>query len=239
MTGTWVNFGAVILGALIGILLKKGIPQRINDAIIQVEGLAISIIGLNGVLAAMFTADPATGKLSDSGGLLLLVSLVLGCLAGELLRIDDHLNTLGMAVERRFRVGGFAKGFVTATLLFCIGAMSIIGPLNDGLRGDSSVLFVKSTLDFTTAIVLASALGIGVLFAAVPVLLVQGAVALLSVRISPYISDELLGLICMVGYAIVLVIGVNFLCGTKIKTANLLPSLIVPVIYYFVFWPAG
>jgi uncharacterized membrane protein YqgA involved in biofilm formation len=197
----------------------------------QIEGLAISIIALNGIIAAMFTVNPETGKLSDSGGLLLLVSLVVGCVAGELLRIDDHMNRLGQAVESRFKTKGFAKGFVTASLIFCIGAMSIIGPLNDGLRGDSSILFLKSALDFTTAIILASVLGYGVVFSAIPVLLFQGAVAMLSGWISPFISDGLLAMICMVGYAIVLVIGFNFLFNTKIKTANLLPALVVPIIY--------
>lgn len=235
MTGTWVNVGAILLGSLIGVLLKKGIPQRINDAIIRVEGLAIGIIALNGIIAAMFTADPATGKLSDSGGLLLLVSLVLGCLVGEFARLDDRFNGFGLWVEKKLGAKGFATGFVTASLVFSIGAMAIIGALSDGLNGDSSVLLIKSTLDFTTAIVLASSLGVGVAFSALPVLALQGTVSLLSGWISPYISDELLGMICMVGYAIVLVIGINFLFGNRIKTANLLPALLIPVGYYFIF----
>lgn len=235
MTGTWVNVGGIVLGALIGTLLKKGIPQRISDSIIQAEGLAVSVIALNGILGAMLTAEPDTGKLRDAGSLLLLVSLVLGCLAGELLRLDDRMNHLGRFVERKVGAQGFAKGFVTATLVFSIGAMSIIGSLNDGLTGDSSVLLIKSTLDFTTAIVLASVLGIGVAFSAVPVLLLQGSISLAAGFIAPYISDLLLRMICMVGYTLVLVIGINFLVGTKIKTANLLPSLLVPVVYYFLF----
>jgi uncharacterized membrane protein YqgA involved in biofilm formation len=231
MTGTWVNFGGIAIGALIGLLVGRGIPKRISDTVMQIEGLAIAVIAMNGIIAAMFTVNPDTGKLSDSGGLLLLVSLVVGCVAGELLRIDDHMNRLGMAVETRFKTKGFAKGFVTASLIFCVGAMSIIGPLNDGLRGDSSVLFMKTALDFTTAIILASVLGYGVAFSAVPVLLFQGAIALLSGWISPLISDSLLAMICMVGYAIVLVIGINFLFHTKMKTANLLPALVIPIIY--------
>jgi uncharacterized membrane protein YqgA involved in biofilm formation len=238
LTGTWFNFGGVILGALIGLAVGRGIPKRISDAVMQIEGLGIAIIAMNGVIAAMFTANPETGKLTDSGGLLLLVSLVVGCAAGELIRIDDHMNRLGAAVETRFKAKGFAKGFVTASLIFCVGAMSIIGPLNDGLRGDSSVLFMKTALDFTTAIILASVLGYGVVFSAVPVLLFQGSVALLSGWISPLISEGLLAMICMVGYSIVLVIGINFLFSTKIKTANLLPALLIPIIYELIrtFW---
>lgn len=234
MIGTIVNVVGIILGSMIGLILKKGIPERINEAILKVEGLAIAVIGLNGLLAAMITADPATGRLSDSGGLLLLISLVLGCLAGELLRIDDRLNAFGLWVERKIKSNGFAKGFVTASLIFSVGAMSIIGPINDGLSGDSSILYIKTMLDGTTAIVLASVLGTGVLFSCVPVLIVQSVPALLARQLAPFISDTLLSLFCMVGYAVVICIGLNFLCNTKIKVANLLPSLIVPVIYYFV-----
>lgn len=232
MTGTWANIGGIILGSLIGMLLKKGIPERIRTAIIQAEGLAIGIIALTGLIAAMFTVDMTTGKLSSDGGLLLLISLVVGCLIGELLKIDDRLNSFGGFIEKKLNAKGFAAGFVTATLVFSVGAMSIVGPLNDGLSGDSSLLFVKTALDFTTAIVLASALGVGVMFSAVPVLLLQGGIALLAGHVATYISDPLVSTVSMVGYAVVLVIGVNFLCGTKIKTANLLPALLVALAVY-------
>lgn len=235
MTGTWINAGAVVLGSIIGVLLKKGMPERINEAILKVEGLAIVIIGLNGVIAAMFTVNLETGELSDSNSVVLLVCLVLGCLVGELCRLDDHFNSLGMMVEKKLNAKGFAKGFVTASLLFCVGAMSIIGPLNDGLTGDNSILLIKSTLDFTISIVLASALGIGVLFSALPVLALQGSIALLARSLAPFITDSLLGMLYMVGYAIVIIIGLNFLVGTKIKTANLLPAIAVTVVYYFLF----
>jgi len=233
MTGTLINVGGIVAGALIGMLLRKGIPQHINDAIIKVEGLAIVIIGFNGVISAMFTLNPATGRLSNEGGLVLLVCLVLGCLIGEFLRIDDRICSFGRMVEQKSGAEGFAKGFVDASLVFSIGAMAIVGALDDGLRGDSSVLIIKSTLDFTTAIVLASALGIGVAFSAIPVFLLQGSISLLAGVISPYVSENLLNLFCMVGYAIVMVIGFNFLCDIKVKTANLLPALILPIIYYF------
>lgn len=234
MTGTIVNVLGIIAGSLIGLLLKKGIPERVNTAILKVEGLAIAVIGLNGMIAAMFTVD-SSGKLRDSGGLLLLVSLMIGCLTGELLRIDDRFNSLGDFVEQKLHSDGFSRGFVTASLIFSVGAMSIIGPINDGLSGDASILYIKTMLDGTTSIVLASALGIGVLFSCIPVLIVQAIPALLARQLAPFISDSLLNMFCMVGYAIVVCIGLNFLCDTKIKVANLLPSLIVPVVYYFVF----
>lgn len=234
MTGTLVNAGGIVLGALIGVLLRRGIPERINSAVLKANGLAIVVIALNGILPTMLRADPGTGKISDQGGLLLLVSLVVGCVAGELLRIEDRLTRFGEFVEKRSGAEGFARGFVTASLVFTIGAMSIVGPINDGLTGDSSILFVKTTLDFTTSIILASALGFGVAFAAAPVLVLQGCISLMAGWLSAYVTDDLLALFCMVGYAIVLAIGFNFLIDAKIKTANLLPALAVPVIYYFI-----
>ena len=234
MTGTFVNVAGIIAGALMGLLLKRGIPDHINAAITRMEGLAIGIIALNGIIGAMFTVSG--GRLSDSGGLLLLISLVVGCLAGEVIRIQDRIEAFGAAVEQRSGAEGFSRGFVSATLVFCIGAMSIVGPLYDGLGRGSEVLFLKATLDFTTAIILAASLGIGVMFAAVPVLILQGGVSLLAMQLEPFLSSgPLLDNICMVGYAMVLCIGINFLLGTEIKVANLLPALLVPVVHYLIF----
>ena len=238
MTGTIVNVIAILAGSLIGVLLKRGIPEHINAAIIKAEGVAILVIGLNGVLTAMlfFGAD---GKLHADGALLLLISLAAGCLIGEVVKIEDRLNGLSGVMERKLKADNLSKGFVTATLIFVIGAMSIVGALNDGLSGDHTILFTKSMLDFITAIVLTASLGIGVIFAAIPVFIVQGAIAVLARIISPYISEELIRLFSMVGYALVMALGLNFLADTKIRVANLLPALAVPIAYYYIFTAAG
>ena len=233
--GTLVNVAAIVVGALLGVLLKKGIPDRIRESLLRVEGLAIVLIGLAGVFGEMFVVTPETGKVKGDGGLLLLVSLVLGCLIGEALRIDDRINAAARMVEKRFQADGFAKGFVAATIVFSIGAMAVIGPLNEGLSGDRSILYIKSLLDFTASIVLASVMGIGVLFSCVPVFVVQIVPALLAAQLAPHITPTLLSLFCMVGYTLVTAIGLNFLFETKIKVANLLPSLLVPIGYYFIF----
>lgn len=235
MIGNLVNVAAIVVGALLGVLLKKGIPESIRDSLMKVEGLAIVIIGLTGVLTETFSVNAETGRLDSSGGLLLLVSLVIGCLAGELLRIDDRINAAGLMVEKRFQADGFARGLVTASIVFCMGAMAIIGPINEGLTGDRSILYIKALLDGTTSIVLASVMGIGVLFSAVPVLVVQAIPALLAAQLAPYITPQLLSLFCLVGYTLVTAIGLNFLADTRVKIANLLPSLLVPVAYYFFF----
>ena len=237
MTGTIINVVAIIIGSLIGVALKKGIPTRITDSIVKVQGVAIIVISLNGIISAMFRVDPLTGTISDSGGLLLLISMVVGCLIGELLRIEDRIHTFAKNVESRFGTSDFAKGFVSASIIFPIGAMAVIGPLYDGLLGDTSVLMIKSTLDFVISIVLASTLGIGVLFSIIPVFIIQGSFALLAEAIYPFVSPELLALFGMTGYAVVLCIGMNFTMDTKIKVANLLPALFIPVVYYFT-WPA-
>ena len=235
MIGTLVNVGAIAAGSLIGVALKRGISEEMSGAVVKVQGVVIAAISLNGIISAMFRVDVDTGRLTASGGLLLLVAMVVGCAAGELLQIEARINTFGQNVEARFGAAGFAKGFVAASLIFPVGAMAVIGSLYDGLQGDSSVLFIKSTLDFIISIVLASTLGIGVLFSFVPVLLLQGSITLLAEFINPFVTDPLLDLIGMTGYAIVLCIGINFFADAKIRVANLLPALAVPVIYYFIF----
>lgn len=244
MTGTLVNVAAIVIGSLIGVALKKGIPPHINDAIIKAVGLGTVVIGLNGVLTAMLSADPATGRLSEQGSLLLVISLAVGCLIGELLRIDDRLNNLGRWVEHKMGAAGFAKGFVTGALLFPVGAMAFIGSINDGLFGDASVLYIKSLLDFVMSMVLSSALGIGVLFSAAPVLIVQGSVSLLAglfagsltdpAQAAAFAENPMLVSFCMVGYVLVAAIGLNLSVESKIKVANLLPALPIPILYYLI-----
>ncbi|MBQ4643384.1 MAG: DUF554 domain-containing protein [Oscillospiraceae bacterium] len=232
MFGTIVNVITVIIGGVLGMLLKKGIKGEIMDNVMKAEGAAVLIIGMNGVLTNMLSAG-ADGKITESGGLVLLISLALGAFIGEILKIDDRINGLGGWVEKRIKSNGFSKGFVSAFIIFCVGSMSIIGAINDGLSGDSSVLMVKSTLDFITAMVLASTMGIGVVFACVPLFAYQGLISLFASYIKPVIesSPDMMTQFSMVGYAIIMCIGINFIAGQKIKTANLLPAMLIPVLY--------
>ncbi len=234
MLGTIVNVIAVIIGGTVGLLLKKGIKSEIMDNVMKAEGVAVFIIGMNGVLVNMLSVG-ADGKITDNGGLILLISLALGMLIGELIRLDDRINSFGGWIEKRVKSDGFSKGFVSAFIIYCVGSMSIIGAVNDGLSGDSSVLFVKSTLDFITAMVLGSTMGIGVIFACVPLFAYQGIISLFASYIKPVIEEypEMMTQFTMVGYAIIMCIGINFIVGPKIKTANLLPAMLVPVIYNF------
>ena len=232
MTGTLVNCAAVIAGGAIGLLFKKGIKESFTESINKSLGVAILIIGLNGVISNMFSVKD--GVLSSSGELLLVVFLVLGTLIGELLKLDERFTRFSNKIESRFSNGGFAVGFINATLLFNIGAMAIIGSLNDGLTGDSSVLFVKSALDFTSAIILGATLGFGVMFSAIPILIYQGGITLLAGTLSGILEGELLRQVCTVGYAIIVAIGFNFLLTKKFKTLNMVPAIILPIAYHYI-----
>ena len=234
MLGTIINVITVILGGTVGLLLKKSVKSEIMDNVMKAEGVAVFIIGMNGVLVNMLSVG-ADGKITDNGGLILLISLALGMLIGELIKLDDRINSFGGWIEKRVKSDGFSKGFVSAFIIYCVGSMSIIGAVNDGLSGDSSILFVKSTLDFITAMVLGSTMGIGVIFACIPLFAYQGIISLFASYIKPVIEEypEMMTQFTMVGYAIIMCIGINFIVGPKIKTANLLPAMLVPVIYNF------
>ncbi len=232
MTGTLVNAVAVIIGGLIGLLFKKGIKKEYTDGINKALGLAILIIGLNGVISNMFTVSD--GKLSSEGELLLVVFMILGTLIGEVLKLDDRFSRFCVKIENKFKADGFATGFINGTVLFCVGAMSIIGSINDGLTGDSSILFVKAALDFVNAIVFGATLGFGVIFTSIPILIYQGGISLLAGTLSGILQGELLQQICMVGYAIIMAIGLNFIFPKKFKTLNMVPGLILPIVYHYI-----
>lgn len=227
--GTVVNGIAVVLGGFIGLLIRRGLPKKVEETAMKLLGLAVFIVGIEGVITSMVTVD--AGKLAANGSLLLIASLVIGGVLGEIWDLEGKLNAGGKRIEEKFGKEGFAKGFINGSLIFCIGAMAIIGALNDGLTGDSSVLFIKSALDFICSIILGSTLGFGVIFSFIPVVLYQGGITLLSGLIAPLVSDPMLNGVCMVGYTIVMCMGINFLEFTDIRTANLLPSLLIPIIW--------
>ncbi len=232
MFGTIVNVITVIIGGALGLLLKKNIKSSVMENVTKAQGVAVLIIGMNGVITNMISVGEG-GKLTENGGLILLISLALGAFFGEILKIDERINSLGKYLENKMKSDGFAKGFVSAFIIYCVGSMSIIGAINDGLSGDSSVLLVKSTLDFITAMVLSSTMGIGAIFAAVPLFIYQGGISLFASYIKPVLdsSPDIMVQFSAVGYAIIMCIGINFIAGNKIKTANLLPAMLVPVVY--------
>lgn len=230
--GTIVNTLGIIVGSLIGLLFKKRIHDNVSESLHKVMGFCVFIVGLFGIMSTMITVTD--GKIGSEGTLLLIISIAVGTALGELFKIEERLNRWGEKLEKRFKISNFAQGFISATMLYCVGAMVIIGSLNDGLRHDPSVLYLKAAIDGIVSIFLSASLGAGVLFSAVMVFLVQGLLTLGAASVAPFITQVLIDNVCMVGYGIVLLIGTNMMGATKIKTTNMLPSLIVAAVWTLV-----
>ena len=225
MIGAIVNAAAVLAGGSVGLLFKGKIKEDVSVNIIRVIGLCVIVIGVSGAL---------------SGDIMLLViSLTLGAFVGELINIDKALNDFGLYIQNKFKLGdensNFARGFVTATLLFCVGAMAIVGSIESGIRGDRSIVFTKSILDAVTSIILASSLGFGVLASAVVILIYQGGIEFFASYLQYVLTDTLITQISAVGSVMILGIGLNMALKAEIKIANLLPGLLFAVGYYYLF----
>lgn len=220
MLGTVVNVVAIIIGALIGILIRKGIKDKYKSIIMDGIGVSVVVIGIMGGIKA-------------NNIILIIGSIVVGCIIGEMIDIDLKLEHLGNKMENRFGKGdsNFSKGFVTASLVFCIGAMAIVGSLESGISGNHETLFAKSILDGISAIIFASTLGIGVAFSAIPVFIYQGAITLLANGMKDLLTPDVINEMSAVGGILILAIGINILGIKKIKVANMLPSIFIPIIY--------
>lgn len=233
--GTMVNVLAILLGGGIGLLVQGGLSKNLQDSLMKACGLSAMMIGISGVLQEMMEIQ--NDALSVSGTLLVVLSLVIGVFIGELLHIEEKLEQLGEFVKAKCKQKSdsrFSEGFVTVTLIFCVGAMAIVGSLEDGIMGDPSILFVKSMLDGVVALVFASTLGLGVLFSVFPLALYQGGITAFSVMIEPYLTDVLISQMSMVGSVLILGIGINLTFGKQIKIGNFLPALLIPVFYQLI-----
>ena len=230
--GTLINAALILVGGLIGLIFKKAVSKEMESSVHKATGVAVLVIGICGVLSSMLKAD-SEGKIASAGELILVISLTLGTFIGELLKLEERLNRGCKWIESKCKMSNFSAGFITSTMIYCVGAMAIVGSINDGLLGDSSTLITKGILDGVTSVVLAASLGYGVLFSAIPILLYQGGMTLLAGLLDKVLVGELLSNICMVGYALVMCIGINFLYNgdKKIRTVNMLPSLLIPVAY--------
>jgi len=230
--GTIVNVAAVIAGSIVGMIMKGGLKPRIQETLMQACGLATIFIGIIGTLSGMFTIQ--NGAIKAEGTLLLICSLVIGSLIGEILNLEKRIESLGDKLKSLVKAQSdtkFVEGFVTSSLVICIGAMAVVGAINDGLSGDASMLFAKSILDFIIVIIFAATFGIGVLFSAVPLGIYQGLITLFAVFIAPYLSDVIINELSYIGSAIIFGVGVNITFGKKYKVGNMLPALLVPIAY--------
>ncbi len=226
MLGVIVNVITVILGSCIGLLLKLGISERVSKAAMIGLGACTLYIGIS-------------GSLCGENAVIVIASIVLGAITGTLLNIDAAINKLAAKAEARFKKEGektsLAEGFVTATLLFCVGSMTVTGSIQAGITGDNSVLITKAMLDLVSSMMLASTLGVGVLLSSAAVFVIQGGLVVLSSLISPVMSVGAINEMTCVGSILIIMIGTNLMGITKIKVADFLPAILFsPIIYNIV-----
>jgi len=230
--GTIINVFAIIVASILGVLFKKGLPEKIQKSVMLVLGLGLTALSLGWFLKD-FLIVRAEGIVTHSD-LLIILSLVIGVIIGEWIDIDQRLNNWASHIEVKYKLPPLAKGFITATLVFCVGAMAIIGSIQDGLYGDITTLVIKSTLDFITALILASILGIGVIFSAFSVLIYQGSITIAASYLDTFLTTEMITAVSMVGNIILIAIGINFMELRKIKVANMIPAIFIPILYFFI-----
>jgi len=220
LTGTLVNVATVLAGSLIGLLLGKAIPKRVIDVVTKGLGLCTMYLGI-------------TGMFDGENALITIISVVIGAAIGELCDLDGKINRLGNWVETKFKretsTVPVAEGFVSATLLFCVGAMTIMGSLQSGLTGDHSILFAKSTLDLISSIIFASTLGYGVMLAAGSVFVIQGGIAALASVVAPYLENAV-GEMNVVGSILLFALGLNIVGIGKFKIMNYVPAIFIPIV---------
>lgn len=223
MAGNVTNGLSIFLGASLGLLFKKIIKPSYSETIMAGIGIVVVIMGIMNVM-------------ETNHFLLAIISTVVGSLIGEIIGIENHLNTFGDYIGKRFESSEestFSKGFISSSLIYCVGAMAILGALESGLKGTHSTLYAKSVLDGITAIVFTASLGIGVAFSAVSVFLYQGGIIMLAGKLSGFFTEALIVELTTVGGIMIVAIGLNILELKKIKIANMLPALIGPILYFW------
>jgi uncharacterized membrane protein YqgA involved in biofilm formation len=222
LMGTIINVIAILIGGALGLLFRKGFPERIAKTALQVMGLFTLVVGVSMALQGQEL-------------IMVLISLALGAILGEWIDIEGHLDGLGAWVEKRLNLteGSPAKGFIYTSLLFCVGSMAIVGSITDGLKGDRSILVTKAVMDGIISIPFAANMGIGVLGSAAPVLLYQGGLTLLAWKLQSLFTPPMVRELTSVGGVIVMGIGVNILGLQRVKVGNLIPALLLIILVFY------
>ena len=222
MIGTIVNVASVLTGSTVGAIFRGKFPEKVQKTVIHGISLAVILIGMQ--MAFSIEKDPDI--------LLVIFSLVIGAVLGELLQLEKRLNDFGEGLKDKF--GGdddlFVQGFVQASLIYCVGAMAIMGSIQDGLNNDPSILFTKSLLDGITSIAFAASTGFGVAFSVIPIFIYQGSITLAADWAAVYLTEDMIRIMTASGGLLITAIGLNMLGVSKIKTGNLLPALLVAVV---------
>ncbi len=223
MLGTIVNCLTIIAGSLVGMIFRNGIPEKYNQTVMQAIGLAVILIGMKSALGC-------------NDLLIIIISLAAGSLIGELIGIENYLEKLGNFLETKFSKtsSSFSTGFVTASLMYCVGSMAIVGSLESGLTGNHDTLFAKAALDGIVGIILSSSLGIGVLFASIPVLLYQGSITLMAGLLKPLLVPAVISQMSAIGGLLIVALGLNMIRDKKLRVGNMLPAIFIPLIYFII-----
>ncbi len=230
--GVLINTGLVIVGGLIGKILNNGFKENIQKTLMVACGISTVFIGITGTLEGMLVIND--GKIETQGTMLLIFSLVIGGFLGELINIEKKMDNLGEKLKKLLKAEGdkgFVDGFVNTSLIICVGAMSIVGSIQDGLTGDYSMILAKSILDFVVVGIMASTYGIGAMCSALAVFLYQGLITVAAHFAGNFISATLTDYLSYVGSALIFGVGINIIFGKKVPVGNLLPALLVPVVY--------
>lgn len=228
--GTIINTGAIVAGGLAGILFGRFLKENVQDTLSKCCGVSTLMIGIAGALEKMLSVE--NGAISSGGSMLLVLCLTLGGVIGELLNLEGAFEAFGRWLKEKTgnaKDKGFVNAFVTASLTVCIGAMAIVGSIQDGLTGDYSVLATKAVLDFIIIMVMSCSLGPGAAFSAIPVAILQGSVTALAGLVRPVMTEAALNNLSLVGSVLIFCVGINLLWGKKIRVANLLPAIVLAV----------
>jgi len=231
--GTLVNALAIIAGSTIGLFLRKGFPDRVKNIITDGLGVAVIFIGISGTLSGIYRVKP-NGMLDRSDIMMLIISIVIGSILGEFMRIDKGFDAIGEYARKKMAKTGdshFTEGFIGASILFCVGAMAVVGSIEDGLMNNPATLYAKSFLDGIASIIFASAFGPGVMLSALTVLVYQGAITAGATFLRPLVTDQVLLQMSMTGSALIFCIGLNLLGIKKLNVANMLPATFIPMIW--------
>ena len=230
--GTLVNMAAILIGSGLGLLLKNGIPKRLQTTISSAVSLCLIFVGITGAIKGLMNVSGTTFETKDT--LVVVICMAVGAAIGEWLDLEQKMENLGDWVKSKLPRGvstsNFTEAFVSTSLVFCIGAMAIVGSIEDSLNHDYTILFTKAVMDGVLSIVFAASMGIGVAFSMFPIGIYQGGITLLAGLVKPYLTDLMIGRLSCIGSILIFALGLNLTIGTKIKIANLLPAVFLPVI---------
>ena len=235
--GTIINTGAIVAGGLAGILFGRFLKENVQDTLSKCCGVSTLMIGIAGALEKMLSVE--NGAISSGGSMLLVLCLTVGGVIGELLNLEGAFECFGRWLKEKTgnaKDKGFVNAFVTASLTVCIGAMAIVGAIQDGLLGDYSTLAVKSVLDCIIVAVMTSSMGKGCAFSAIPVFVFEGAITLLSRLVAPIMTDTAIAYLSLIGSTLIFCVGVNLVWDRKIRVANMLPAVVLAVAAAYLPW---